>query len=384
MPACTIDPHPLFAGPDATVLDLEQYYARHPCVADYLRNFSSELCVENDFRWGQRFLARYSRVHTTYADYRHTVERLLLWSWIFAGKSALTLTKSDFGKFVSFCKSPPPDWVGVTPVARFLGSHFNEGWRPFSTPHLHKAHTGTLVQIRSRCNCFYKFLQEEDAAAANPVATSKLQSGVADEWDHPTRHSLSADQLTSVLQTLERRATGNLKNERALFIVAATVFMCLRATDLAIVGEYYPSMDCFAFENGGWWLAIDRPGAPPHRVAVTPDFLPYLERYRKSRGLQALPEPNEGVPMLETTYGRPGLSVRQIRDAVQEALLQVHAELTASEERDSQWNVLLTSGLRLLKDSGAKKGAQTRRPADLQRDLRSVSLTYTYGRYYRD
>ena len=90
MSVCTRDPHPLFAGPESMVLDLEQYYARYPCVEAYLKSFSTEHDVETDFKWGLRFLARHNRTLGTFGNYRAFVERLLLWRWFFAEKSALT------------------------------------------------------------------------------------------------------------------------------------------------------------------------------------------------------------------------------------------------------------------------------------------------------
>lgn len=393
MPAYTRDPHPLFAGPESMLLDLKQYYACYPCVAAYLRSFLAEFDVEKDFEWGLRFLALHNRAAGTYGIYRTFVERLLLWSWIFAGKSALTLNRNEFEQFVGFCKRPPRPWVGVAPSARFTQSDgnwtFNEGWRPLnirSQPESksYRPFTGTLRQIQSICSSFYNFLHAEDAAAVNPVVASRLQSGSADKADHPARRFLTSGQLFRVMQILEIRATGDPAGERALFIVAATVFLCLRATDLAASGEYWPSMDCFSFEDGSWWLVLDIPGTQPQRIAVNPKFLPYLKRYRKSRGLSPLPEQDDGVPLLETSHGRPGLSVRQIREVVRAALRQVHADITLEEENGGHWDILLASNPRLLRDSGARSSAQTRLPAELKQDLRITSLAYTYGRYYQD
>ncbi|MBC8649327.1 integrase [Pseudomonas sp. MTM4] len=375
------------------ILDLKQYYACYPCVAAYLKSFSTELDVEKDFACGLHFLALHNRAAGTFGIYRTFVERLLLWSWIFADKSALTLNRYEFGQFVNFCKRPPRPWVGAAPSARFIQNDgnwkFNEGWRPFnirSQPESesYKPFTGTVRQIQSICSSFYNFLHAEGAAAVNPVVASRLQSGSADKADHPARRFLSSDQLSRVMQILECRASGDPAGERALFIVAATVFLCLRATDFAAIGDYWPSMNCFLFEDGTWWLVLDIPGTQPQRLAVNSKFLPYLKRYRKSRGLSPLPGLDDGVPLLETSHGRPGLSVRRIREVVRAALTQVHADITLEEENGDHWEVLLSSNPRLLRDSGAKSSAQTRVPAKLKQDLRITSLAYTYGRYYQD
>lgn len=385
------EPNPLFGDQNSVAIELEQYYARYPCVAAYLQGFSAELYVEKDFALGLRFLSRHNRTLGTFGNYRTFIERLLLWCWIFADRSALTLNRNEFIKFISFCKNPPPNWVGVALSPRFIRKDehwaYNGRWRPFyirSQPEAdgYRPCTGTLRQIHSICSSYYNFLHEEDVTASNPVVATRSQNGNAESGIYPVRKYLDSDQLLRVLRILERRAIGSVADERALFIVAATVFMYLRAGDLAKSGEYYPSMDCFVFEDGKWWLILNTPGTLPQKLAVNPKFLPYLKRYRKSRGLSPLPERDEQVPMLETSSGRQGLSVRQIRESVQEVLRQVYADIISAGESGDRWTALLGSGLRVLRDSGARSGAERCDPAELQRNLRITSAAYTYGRYY--
>lgn len=391
MPTKAINPRPLFPGIEAIGLSSQLYFSSRPCVSRYLDSFPSEIGVENDFQWGQRFLSRFIDTPSTFANYRTVIERLLLWSWIDLGKSALALNRGEFGQFLSFCKKPPFNWVSATPGVRFLEEDdawvFNGDWRPFSSqgqadPDLYQPITSTLRQIQSICSSFYNFLHAEDATALNPTALPRSRTARREKSDHPPRHVLSVEQLSRVLAMLELRADRDNAEERTLFLVAATAFLCLGATDLAKSRSYYPTFNSFEFEGGEWWLSLGRPGVPPHRVPVSVDFLPYLERYRKSRGLQALPEPGEDLPMLETSHGRPGLSARQINEIVCAALKAVHSELVVTGEQGAEWNVLLGSPLRLLKYSGARKDAKKISPEELKRNLRSSSISYTYGRFY--
>jgi hypothetical protein len=388
-----VKPHPLFADVESATKTIGGYSASHPCVFNFLGNFPAEFGVMNDFHWGRRFLVRHIGAFSTYAMYRTSVERLLLWSWIFSNKPALALNRTEFEAFISFCKEPPPDWIGTAVLTRFLesdrGCFYNEEWRPFidrsqSVSGSYTPPTSALRQIRSICSSFYNFLHAEGAATVNPVVAVKSQNARSKKSGHPTLRTFSSDILSSIMQNLESRSSGDPADERALFIVAATVYMCLRATDLANSDGYCPTMDCFVFENGTWWLILTPPGKSLHTTLITPEFLPYLQRYQKYRGLLPPPEKNAGVPILETAHGRPGLGERQIRIIVQEALKQVHADVYIAGVDSYKWNALLTSGLSRLRDSGAKHSTQTLTPVELQKNLRNASLAYTYGRYYRD
>ena len=388
-----LEPRPVFAGPDSLGLSDEQFSARYPCVVEYLRRFPPSIDAQNDARWGRLFLARHSRIDGTFNSYRTVVERLLLWSWIIAGKSALTLNRNDFGQLCSFCQKPPEKWIRAGRVVRFVDTDAgwiqNERWRPFDAtgqPDSQdcKPFTGTLRQVQSISSSFYNFLHAEDAVAVNPVVMSRSKNGRELKTAILSRQTLNAKQASQVIASLERLAVNDPSQERALFIVAATFFMLLRGTDLAQTGSYYPRMNCFVRENGEWWFIIDRPDAPPEKLWVPPHFLPYLERYRVSRGLPPLPGCDEDVPILENQRRGSGVCERHIREIVRNALKDVHAEIIEREGYSSDWNVLASSSLRFIKHSGARVAAQTCSPLELQRGLRSDSLPHTYARYFSD
>ena len=88
-----IDPRPVLAGPESMSLDLGLYYARYPCIEAFLSSLSANLDVETDLKCAIRFLAYHSHPLGTFNNYRTFVERLLLWSWIVAEKTVLTLDK---------------------------------------------------------------------------------------------------------------------------------------------------------------------------------------------------------------------------------------------------------------------------------------------------
>ncbi|WP_246884087.1 integrase [Pseudomonas chlororaphis] len=394
-------PQPLFASPQSMIWPEDEYFAAYPCVRSYLNGFPVRLYVGKDFRSARHYLSLHNHTQGTYGNYRGFIERLLLWSWIFREKSALELKREDFVEFVNFCKSPASDWVGDVPRRRFIGNEgqwsFNPDWRPLDVRSQtrcqftegefqtvgYKPFTSTLRQLLSICSSFYNFLHREGLAAANPVVAARPQHGRALHFDHPTRNVISAQHVSLIMHQLELNAAGSLDGERALFIVAAAVYLYLRPSDLATANEAFPTMDAFRLEHGNWWLVLDARN-PPLRIPVGQDFLQYLVRYRVSRGLSPLPEINEQVPLLETVHGRSGLSARRIKEIVKTALAEIHRKLKCDGHSDAELELLKTVSLRWFRDSGAKLDARVRAPADLQKSLGNVSLSYVYGRYYAE
>lgn len=394
-------PRPLFASPQSMTLDENAYFLAYPCVRSYLTEFPAKIDAFKDFRSARWYLSLHNHTQGTYGNYRGFIERLLLWSWIYLEKSALELRRSDFAEFVVFCKSPPSEWVGDVPRARFIISdelwNFNSGWRPLDARSItknqldegefqtegYKPFTGTLRQLLSICSSFYNFLHREGLALANPVVATRPQHGRARQFDCPVRNVIGAESLKLVLHQLESNATGSPDGERVLFIVTATLFLYLRPSDLAMTDKTFPSMGAFILDHGNWWLVLDTRN-PPLKVPVGENFLPYLVRYRVSRGLCPLPEIEENTPMLQTVYGRPGLSVRRITEIVKGALAEVFQKLESDGHNPVDLEVLKSISLRWIRASGAKLNAPTRSPKDLKKDLGSVSLPYVYGKYYTE
>ncbi|WP_366302278.1 integrase [Pseudomonas atacamensis] len=394
-------PQPLFASPHTMCWTEDEYFASYPCVSSYLEGFGLQVDVSGDFRSARSYLSLHNHSQGTYGNYRGFIERLLLWSWIFTNKSALVLKRQDFAAFIDFCKRPPPNWVGDVPRARFIRGgqqwHYNADWRPMDARSQarswisegefrtagYKPFTGTLRQLLSICSSFYNFLHREGLAAANPVVAARPQHGRCLHFEHPTRNVLNAQDLSIVLHHLELHASASPNGERALFIVAAALYLYLRPSDLASNHETVPIMGAFSLEQGSWWLILENRN-PPLKIPVSGAFLPYLVRYRISRGLSPFPQNNEQTPMLETVHGRPGLCDRQITGIVKTALIEVHQCLKVSGHSDVDMEILKSISLRWFRASGAKLAAQVRSPADLQRGLGNVSLSYVYGRYYAE
>lgn len=380
-------PQPLLAGPESMVWSEDEYFRTYPSVRSYMSVFQG-FDVFKDFSSARLFISQHNQSQGTFGNYRGFIERLLLWSWIYAEKASSAMTSKDFSQFLAFCETPSPDWLGNGPKARFIddGGEWivNQNWRPMDMRTLNKTynpHNGSLRQVVSVCSSFFSFLHRDGLSAANPIKGFKPQHGRPFSRGQPPRRLIDAELLEVILSELKRQASLSSDGERALFVVAAALHLYLRPSDLAIRNNKYPLMNAFSFDNGKWWFAhFTR--VPLQRIPVSSSFLPYLERYRVSRGLSPLPETDERLPLLETVHGRAGLSSRQINGIVKAALTKVHQRLSTTGFNEPDLQVIKSISPRWFRDSGAKMDALISSPTDLQQGLGSVSLAYVYGRYY--
>jgi integrase len=108
-------------------------------------------------------------------------------------------------------------------------------------------------------------------------------------------------------------------HERTLFIMNALFAMYLRISELVETPRWQPQMGHFQLDQeGNWWFQTVGKGNKEREISVSDAMLESLKRYRKSRGLPALPSPGEASPLIHKTRGKGGISsTRQIRGIVQ-------------------------------------------------------------------
>lgn len=378
---------PLLAGPESMLWSDDEYFRTYPSVRSYINLFQG-FDAATDFRSARLFLSQHNQTQGTFGNYRGFIERLLLWSWTYAEKASSVLTSQEFDQFLGFCEDPPSEWTTSAPRARFIDSGgewiVNKSWRPMdmrTVKKIHTTHNGTLRQVQSVCSSFFSFLHREGFSSANPIKGFRPQHGRPFSRGQPPRNLVDGDLLEVVLSELKRRASLSSDGERALFIVAAALYIYLRPSDLAIKDNQYPLMSVFTFDNGMWWFVhLNR--IPIQRIPVPPSFLPYLKRYRASRRLPPFPETDEGLPLLETIHGRPGLTIRQINGIVKAALNEVYRALSKTGFNESDLQVIKSLSLRWFRDTGAMLDALIRSPTELQQSLGNNSPAYVYARYY--
>ncbi|WP_147465473.1 hypothetical protein [Pseudomonas syringae group genomosp. 3] len=396
-----IEPQPIFGAAHLMRVSLSSYFFELPTTDLYLKRFPLEMDVLKDFELVRRCLRGYSEPLTTFGNYRAFFERLLLWCWICKGKSILLLTKEDFQECLKFNIQPPDHWVGRGNHHRFTckGDAWltNDLWRPMSWRPL-KALKYRAVGVQESSMYFFsesnktqfinissalfKFLILEGVTEINPVAVMTVRRKKFNNNKPQAGQGLSPEQWRFVLNVAKKMADQNSRYERSLFIVASYYFMYLRSSDLANGREGPPKMGLFTRHDGEWYFQIADRFMGITQIAVNLAFLPFLKRYRTSRGLTCLPYPHEDTPLLTTTRGRAGLSVRQLRCIVQEVFDRTHAEMVRMGVPETESAALTFASVAWLRDTGARLDSQHREVSDMKHDLRHVNINSTWTRYY--
>lgn len=137
-------------------------------------------------------------------------------------------------------------------------------------------------------------------------------------------------------------------------------------------------MNSFVHERDLCWFHVKDEPKGSRSLSVTSAFLPYLKRYRISRGLPELPLPLEHVPLLKTSFGRPGLRARHIRESLTDFF-----DLIAQELESAGWDCYQSAQIRhapasLLKRIGVRDAVRTKSPQRLQHDVRHMSNVRTF------
>lgn len=400
-----IQPRPLFHDVSSMNVPLLDYYVDHPVVREFLSSFPASLCVEYDIECARAFLSMHSKAAGTFGNYRCIIERLILWSWIFADKSAINLTGVDFKKFMSFNVSPPNNWVGEAPRCRFIqaGSQwvFNKSWRPFAfrTSEINRANNSTknsadfkseasscpstIGQVQLICSSFYNFLFSEGVVCGNPVVAMKRRGERFSKIITRAVRYFSLAQWSNVIDAGEMMANENPKYERALFIVMLTYCLRLRVSDLAGNDLWSPTMGSFVESDGVWWFEIVDRFGDASRVFVNSNLITYFIRYRMSFNLTPLPSPGDMAPLFATLQGRPGLCARHIRTIVQEVFDRAYSEMKNSNKSDAECVALQCASIAWLRERGTTINTAYRESIQLQSDLRHTTLAKTLSRLYR-
>ncbi|HHH9441321.1 TPA: tyrosine-type recombinase/integrase [Pseudomonas aeruginosa] len=383
-----------------------EYLEERPAVAEFLASFGDQIPAAGDYGHTRGFLKSYSKTSTTFNAYRTQVERLLLWCWIFAGKSVVDLRRSDAEQFMNFCIAPPVSWIGRAARHRFVqkGGLFepNPEWTPFAlsvdkgirklaeekgeqvVATGFKMAEASVGQVFAICSSFFEYLTAEDITQGNPFKAIKDKR----RWTrttaaHRTTKALTGLQWDYVIETAEQMADEEPEShERTLFIVATLFSMYLRVSDIVGRHDWKPTMGAFFKNSRGWWYHVVGKGNFAADVAVRPDYLKYLKRYRLSRNLPPLPAKGENTPLLTKRNGAPDLSDRHIRDIVQVVFDRALRKMQEEGRDEEDVNDLRSATLHWLRHTSATFDAPVRSAKNLQTDLRHKSMSTTQDIYY--
>lgn len=360
-----------------------------------------------DYRHVKEFLrSKCRRSEATYNAFRSETERFLLWAWCVHGKSIAKLKKRDIEAYLDFVASPPESWIGIKISPRFSikngQKHPNKEWRPFvaklskaertlmiesgvpvkkAVPDIksYKPSQKSFTEVFSNLSALYNHLVEEDYAYGNCLAAVRKSSPhlITDDSGGTTKR-LSDLQWEYVLETARALAEGSPAWERNLFIVASLKSLYLRVSELSYRPTWTPTMGDFAQDlDGNWWFNAFGKGNKKRKVSVPDDYLPYLQRYRLSRGLHGLPSVGETTPLLQPIrQHRAGLQVRAISHLTQ-AIFDRASESLEKDGFTDDARVLKATSTHWLRHTGASMDVKSRSLKDLSADLGHGQISTT-------
>ena len=378
-------------------IDLCEFYFEDYPQLDKLFSANEPWWLEQ-FNWGKIFLTYIGRNKSahTYDRFRNDVERFLLWAFIENKKPIDQLRKSDLLEYADFCWQPPITWIGTSNQERFkLANGYstaNELWFPYKiqAPKSQKSQyvldkkkyrpsQQTLSSMFTAIIVFYNYLMAEDFCIGNPaqIAKKDCRHFIIDSQVKEIKR-LTASQWQYVLDTAVQMADENPMCERNLFVIASLKTLFLRISELSERENWSPVMGHFwQDDDENWWLKVFGKSRKLRDITVPIDFLPFLERYRSSRGLLGLPSSNENSILVEKVRGQGGMTSRHLRRLVQSVFDQAHDNMRRSEGENKALK-LKEASAHWLRHTGASMEIERGRPLkDISEDLGHASMATT-------
>ncbi|MBB4518344.1 MAG: tyrosine-type recombinase/integrase [Paraburkholderia sp.] len=254
----------------------------------------AQVAARDDLDAVRAWLARVADKKTTFENYRKEAERLLLWAIVQLGKPLSSLTHEDLLVYQRFLADPQPRERWVAGGGRKFPRH-DPRWRPFYGALAATSQRQAMVIL----NALFAWLVDAGYLAGNPLSLSRQRARRA--APRITRY-LERDLWQEVkvyIDTLPRE-TGR---ERERYFRARWLFTLLYLGGLRIsevsgnaMGRFFCRRDTDGHER--WWLEVLGKGDRERLVPASAEMMVELARYRRERGLAALPSPQEDTPLV--------------------------------------------------------------------------------------
>lgn len=253
-----------------------------------------QITANNDVDAIKAWLARFLDTKTTFDNYRKEAERLLLWSTLQLGKPLSSITHEDWLAYQRFLANPEPASRWVMRDGRKFGRSDPE-WRPFSGPLSPTSQRQAAVIL----NVLFSWLVNAGYLAGNPLSLSRQRNRKAKP--RITRY-LDEDLWSEVKLTIDSMPKESSR-EREQYFRMRWLFSLLYLCGLRISEVIGNTMGCFFCrrDKAGeerWWLEILGKGDKLRIVPATNELMVELARYRREKGLAALPVSDECLPLL--------------------------------------------------------------------------------------
>jgi integrase/recombinase XerD len=253
-----------------------------------------QIAATTDIDAIKAWLARFADTPTTFDNYRKEAERLLLWSTMALHKPISSLTHEDLLMYQHFLVDPQPAHLWVMPRGRKVARSHPE-WRPFAGPLAASSQRQAIVIL----NTMFSWLVNAGYLAGNPLSLSRQRARRAKP--RVTRY-LEADLWNEVKLTIDQMPKDTDREREHYFRMRwlfSLLYLCgLRISE--VVGNSMAGFFCRRDKDGEerWWLEITGKGDKTRIVPATNELMVELARYRREKGLAALPLPGEGIPLL--------------------------------------------------------------------------------------
>ncbi len=388
----TTTPVPLYP----TYIELcELEFGDYPKLNDFITTLP-KWCLTH-WQWGKSFLeytGRNKSIHT-YDRFRNEIEKFLLWSFLEKNTPIDELRKTDILEYADFCWKPPVAWIGTSNQERFKlkNSYFNinQSWRPFKiqaaksqlskdvNKKKYRPSQQTLTSTFTAIIVFYNYLMGEEFCYGNPaqIAKKDCKHFISDTQVKEIKR-LSSTQWQYLLDTAVDMAHEDDIYERNLFVIASLKTLFLRISELSERDNWSPIMGHFwQDEDENWWLKIFGKGRKLRDTTVPSDFMPFLKRYRSSRGLSGLPTSGENNVLVEKIRGQGGMTSRHLRRLVQDIFDQAFTRMKRLEGENRAMK-LKEATTHWLRHTGASMEIERGRSLkDLSEDLGHASMATT-------
>jgi hypothetical protein len=279
-------------------------------------------------------------------DYSRSLERMLNWSFLVAGKSVFDWAEHDIQCYLAFVTNPDVSWVSSSPSTRFItgrGKPFNQwdinpNWKPFAR----STFVGTASQLtRHGVQVDRKILLEFLSYIVSKVsAPSSLGAAVAIEKELLSPEKTSSSSLSSrlgndvaifpyELDWVFNRTMGliklNWRYSLILFVMAVArytripiVSLCRGQDTIGLLSQF----QC----RGKTWYFIDKPGTNLERThKLGNKFYPYLKSHLKYLGVSQ----DEPLPDIHILM-RPGAKQGFVQDSISKMIEEYRDELRES------------------------------------------------------
>lgn len=376
----------------------------YPDLADFLNTLRPLMPeVDNELSFVMEFLYLMGRKSNgTYLRFRNEVERWCLYCWQHHKKSIFAVTRKDIEAYIDFVYQPEKRWIGTSVQQRFVSKNgqllSNNKWRPFvaklaksltkrnslqtAQVDAYRPSQESLVSTFTALSVLYQHAQMEEICDKNYVPVVKKSCPyLIKQVQRKTPDTLSQLQWEYVLGVTKDAADDNVKFERNLFIIATLKSLYLRVSELSEHAKWSPRMSNFSVDDDGfWYLTVFGKGNKIRDVTVPPAYMPYLKRYRLSRGLPALPAPDEDSTMLNKLRGAGNLTARQIRRIVEDSF-DLAIKALQHDGFDDDANYLMAATTHWLRHTGATEDAGSRPLKHLADELGHASSETTDKNY---